>query len=137
MDNRPIGIFDSGLGGLTGLKALRELLPEENIIYFADSGRLPYGEKTRAQLRCMAEQNLRFLSGFGVKAILVACGTMSSNAADILEAWPVPAVGVLSSSADWMRRLPGNIFQIIYHLPPFLPGCRIGIPEIIIVIAAV
>ena len=108
MDNRPIGIFDSGLGGLTGLKALRELLPEENIIYFADSGRLPYGEKTRAQLRCMAERNLRFLSGFGVKAILVACGTMSSNAADILEAWPVPAVGVLSSSADWMRRLPGN-----------------------------
>ena len=108
MDNRPIGIFDSGLGGLTGLKALRDLLPEENIVYFADSGRLPYGEKTREQLRGMAVQNLRFLTGFGVKAILVACGTMSSNASDILAGWPVPTVGVLSSSADWMSRLPGS-----------------------------
>ena len=43
MDNRPVGIFDSGLGGLTAMKALRELLPEENIIYFGDTGRLPYG----------------------------------------------------------------------------------------------
>ena len=51
MDNRPIGIFDSGLGGLTGLKALQQFLPDENIVYFADSGRLPYGEKTREQLR--------------------------------------------------------------------------------------
>ena len=58
MDNRPIGIFDSGLGGLTGLKALRRFLPEENIVYFADSGRVPYGEKTRVQLRGMARQNL-------------------------------------------------------------------------------
>ena len=108
MDNRPIGIFDSGLGGLTGLKALRELLPEENIVYFADSGRLPYGDKTAGQLRCMAEQNLRFLTGFGVKSILVACGTLSSNAADILAGWPVPTVGVLTSSADWMSRLTGS-----------------------------
>ena len=108
MDNRPIGIFDSGLGGLTGMKALRELLPEENIVYFADSGRLPYGEKSREQLRGMAVQNLRFLTGFGVKAILVACGTMSSNAADILAEWPVQTVGVLSSSADWMSRLEGS-----------------------------
>ena len=62
MDNRPIGIFDSGLGGLTGMKALLELLPEENIIYFADSGRNPYGSRTREQVRRMAEQNLRFVS---------------------------------------------------------------------------
>ena len=104
----PIGIFDSGLGGLTGLKALRRFLPEENIVYFADSGRVPYGEKTRVQLRGMARQNLSFLSGFGVKAILIACGTLSSNAGDILAEWPVPAVGVLSSSADWMSRLEGD-----------------------------
>lgn len=108
MDNRPIGIFDSGLGGLTGLKALRQFLPDENIVYFADSGRLPYGEKTREQLRGMAKQNLSFLSGFGVKAILIACGTLSSNAGDILASWPIPAVGVLTSSADWMSRLDGS-----------------------------
>ena len=107
MDNRPIGVFDSGLGGLNGLRALRRFLPEENIVYFADSGRLPYGSKTRSQLRGMAKQDLDFLSSFGVKAILIACGTLSSNAGDILADWPIPTVGVLSSSADWMRRMDG------------------------------
>ena len=108
MDNRPIGVFDSGLGGLNGLLALRRFLPDENIVYFADSGRLPYGAKTRDQLREMAKQDLSFLSSFDVKAILIACGTLSSNAGDILDAWPVPTVGVLRSSADWMSRLEGG-----------------------------
>ena len=108
MDNRPIGIFDSGLGGLTGMKALLELLPEENIIYFADSGRNPYGSRTREQVRRMAEQNLRFVSSFGVKAILVACGTVSSNAGDLLERWPLPTAGVLLPAADFIGRLPGD-----------------------------
>lgn len=108
MDNRPIGIFDSGLGGLNGLRAVRRFLPQENIVYFADSGRLPYGAKSRSQLRGMAEQDLAFLSSFNVKAILIACGTLSSNAGDILERWPIPTVGVLASSADWMHRLDGN-----------------------------
>ena len=108
MDNRPIGIFDSGLGGLNGLRALRRFLPDENIVYFADSGRLPYGAKSRPQLRGMAKQDLRFLSSFDVKAILIACGTLSSNAGDILAGWSIPTVGVLTSSADWMRRLEGS-----------------------------
>ena len=108
MDSRPIGIFDSGLGGLTALAALRRFLPDENIVYFADSGRMPYGEKTREQLRVMAKQNLSFISSFDVKAILVACGTMSSTCGDLLEDWPIPTVGVLHSSADWMRRLEGS-----------------------------
>ena len=108
MDNRPIGIFDSGLGGLTGMKALLELLPEENIIYFADSGRNPYGSRTREQVRRMAEQNLRFVSSFGVKAILVACGTVSSNAGDLLERWPLPTAGVLLPAANFIGRLPGD-----------------------------
>ena len=108
MDTRPIGIIDSGLGGLTGLMALRALLPEEDLIFFGDTGRMPYGEKTRPQLRRMAEEDLRFLSSFDVKAILIACGTLSSNAGDILAGWPIPTVGVLTSSADWMRRLEGS-----------------------------
>ncbi len=114
MDNRPIGVFDSGLGGLTALRALRAFLPDENIVYFADTGRMPYGEKTRPQLRRMAEEDLRFLSSFDVKAILVACGTLSSNAGDILDSWPVPTTGVLHPSADWLRRLdsPGPIAVI-------------------------
>ena len=108
MDNRPIGIFDSGLGGLNGLRALRRFLPSENIVYFADSGRLPYGGKTRSQLREMALQDLAFFSAFDVKAVLIACGTLSSNAGDLLDSWTVPAVGVLASSADWMSRLTGD-----------------------------
>ncbi len=114
MDNRPIGVFDSGLGGLTALRALRDYLPDENIVYFADTGRMPYGDKTRSQLRRMAEEDLRFLSSFDVKAILIACGTLSSNAGDILDAWPIPTTGVLHSSAEWMRRLesPGPIAVI-------------------------
>ena len=107
MDNRPVGVLDSGLGGLTGMKALRELLPEENVVYFADSGRLPYGEKTAAQVRRMAVQNLDLMKRQGVKAILVACGTLSSNVPELLARWPVPAVGVLKSSVAAMAKQPG------------------------------
>ena len=108
MDNRPIGIFDSGLGGLTGLRALRALLPGEDIIYFADAGRLPYGGRSGEQLRRMAVQNLDFLAGFGVKAVLVACGTISSNAAQLLERYPIPAYGVLRPGVEAMSRVPGD-----------------------------
>jgi glutamate racemase len=103
MDLRPIGVYDSGVGGLTGLRALMRLLPGEDFIYFSDSGRMPYGPRPRSQLRRIAVQDMDYLSSFGVKAILVACGTLSSNAGDLLAAWPIPTVGVLRSSADWMR----------------------------------
>ena len=108
MDNRAVGIFDSGLGGLTAMKALRELLPEENIIYFGDTGRLPYGAKTREQLRRMAVQDLDLIASHGVKAVIVACGTLSSNAAEILDAYPVPAFGVLKAGVAGMTKIPGT-----------------------------
>lgn len=97
MDNRPIGIFDSGLGGLTAVRALRRLMPREDLVYFGDTGRLPYGEKNREQLRRMARQDLDYMASFGVKAVLVACGTLSSNAEDVLESWPLPVFGVLKA----------------------------------------
>ena len=105
MDNRPIGVFDSGLGGLTAVRALRELLPEENIIYFADSGRVPYGKRPVEQLRRMAVQDLDFVSSRGAKAIIAACGTISSTAPDILRGWPVPAFGVLESPVRHISRM--------------------------------
>ena len=108
MDNRPIGIFDSGLGGLTGLMALRELLPEENLIYFGDTGRLPYGGRPASQLRKMARQNLDFMASFGVKAVFVACGTFSSTAAEILAQNPIPTFGVLRAGVEGMARVPGD-----------------------------
>ena len=108
MDNRPIGILDSGVGGLTGLKALRAFLPDENVVYFADSGRMPYGGRPRGQIQSMTRQGLEFLNGFDVKAILVACGTISSNAEALLHEWPVPAVGVLYPPVERIRREAGS-----------------------------
>ena len=107
MDPRPIGVFDSGLGGLTALMELRRLMPEENIVYFGDTGRLPYGEKTLSQLRCMAGQDLSLIASHGVKAILVACGTLSSNTPDLLDGFSVPSFGVLRPSIETMARIPG------------------------------
>lgn len=95
MDNRPIGVFDSGLGGLTAVRALRRLLPDENIIYFGDTGRMPYGGRPRSQIMTIARQNIDFAEGFGVKAILAACGTISSNAPALLEGSRTRAIGVL------------------------------------------
>lgn len=107
MDNRPIGIFDSGLGGLTALRAFRELMPEEDIIYFADTGRVPYGSRPAGQLRVMAEQDLDFLAGKGVKAIIAACGTVSSIAPELLETYRLPAVGVVRAGAEELSK-PGG-----------------------------
>ena len=108
MDNRPIGVFDSGLGGLTAVKALRELMPEENIIYFGDTGRMPYGPRSVEQLRRMARQDLAFVGSFGVKAVIAACGTVSSNAGDILESYSLPVVGVLKAGVNALARTGGR-----------------------------
>ncbi|MBR0207367.1 MAG: glutamate racemase [Oscillospiraceae bacterium] len=98
MDNRPIGFFDSGLGGLTAVRALRRILPDENILYFGDTARMPYGARPAAQLRVMARQDLDFVASRGVKAVLAACGTVSSTAPDVLAAYPVRTFDVLSST---------------------------------------
>ena len=93
MDNRPIGVFDSGLGGLTVVRRLLELLPAEDIVYFGDTGRVPYGTRSRETIEKYAEQDCRFLMGGGVKRIIAACGTVSSTAPGVLERLPVPACG--------------------------------------------
>ncbi len=99
MDPRPIGIFDSGLGGLTAAKVLAEMMPGENLIYFGDSINAPYGTRSREELSVLAADNARFLSGFDCKAILVACGTVSSNAMDTLRtSFPqIPFFGVIDA----------------------------------------
>ena len=79
MDERPIGVFDSGLGGLTAVREIRSILPFENIIYFGDTSRVPYGGRSREILLKYARQDVHFLRSFDIKALLVACGTVSSN----------------------------------------------------------
>lgn len=78
LNNNPIGVFDSGVGGLTCLKELKKLLPNEDIIYLGDTARVPYGTKSRETIAEYARQDIAFLEKYNVKMILIACGTVSS-----------------------------------------------------------
>lgn len=96
MDRRPIGVFDSGLGGLTAVRELMRLLPGEDIVYFGDTGRVPYGSRSRDTIIKYARQDVAFLRTFDLKAIVIACGTVSTTALEVLEAEnPIPILGVV------------------------------------------
>lgn len=100
MDTRPIGVFDSGLGGLTAVRELRRLLPGEDIIYFGDTGRVPYGSRSRDILIKYARQDVAFLRTFDPKAIVIACGTVSATALEVLrEENDIPVLGVVEPTA--------------------------------------
>ena len=100
--NQPIGVFDSGVGGLTVLKALRERLPTETLIYLGDTARLPYGTKSAAAVSAYALEAARALVGLNVKALVVADNTSSAHALDALRAqFPgLPVVGVVEPGAQ-------------------------------------
>ncbi|RMH60560.1 MAG: glutamate racemase, partial [Calditrichaeota bacterium] len=99
-DARPIGIFDSGIGGLTVLRQLRRLLPNEQLIYFGDSARIPYGTKSKTLIERYAVEDAAFLLQFDVKMIVVACNTASALAMDVLKQHlPVPVMGVIEPGA--------------------------------------
>ena len=96
MDARPIGVFDSGLGGLTAVHSLWKILPEENLIYFGDTARVPYGGRSKETIFKYARQDVRFLRSFDLKAILIACGTVTTTSLDTLQAEnDLPIVGVV------------------------------------------
>lgn len=99
MDSRPIGVFDSGLGGLSVVKELREVLPDENIVYFGDTGRIPYGTKSPETVIKYARQDERFLLQYDVKLIIAACGTVSSVASFTASELPVPFIEVVTPAA--------------------------------------
>ena len=100
MDTRPIGVFDSGLGGLTAVRQLRRLLPGEDIVYFGDTGRVPYGSRGHDVIVRYAQQDIRFLLSQNVKFIMAACGTVSSTYPSAEAAQlPVPYTGVIGAAA--------------------------------------
>ena len=106
MDTRPIGVFDSGLGGLTALRSLRKLLRSENLIYFGDTARVPYGGRARETLLKYARQDVRFLRTFDLKAILIACGTVSTTCLEALQAEnDLPIVGVVEPTCQRALRV--------------------------------
>ena len=98
-DNRPIGVFDSGLGGLSAIKELIKVLPNENIIYFGDTGRVPYGGRSAETIINYARQDEKFLLSKDVKLIIAACGTVSSVALSTGKELPVPFVEVVTPAA--------------------------------------
>lgn len=99
MNNKAIGVFDSGLGGLTAVKELLKVLPNENIVYFGDTGRVPYGDKSRQTILKYALQDIEFLKSLDVKMILAACGTVSSIIDESNINIEVPFTGVVAPTA--------------------------------------
>ena len=97
MDNRPIGVFDSGLGGLTTVKKLAEYLPGEDIIYLGDTGRVPYGSRSVETIIKYAHQDATFLARYDIKAMIIACNTVCSAAYHVLnDAYIMPIFEVIS-----------------------------------------
>ena len=96
----PIGIFDSGIGGLTVVKRVLSLLPNESIVYFGDTARVPYGSKSNATVIEYALQDAHFLNNKNVKLIIVACNTASAVALDVLKAqFSIPVIGMITPGA--------------------------------------
>lgn len=109
MDTRPIGVFDSGLGGLTAVRELARLMPEEDLVYFGDTGRVPYGSRSRDILVKYARQDVAFLRTFRPKAIVIACGTVSTTALDVLRAEnDIPIFGVVGPAARAAAHVTAN-----------------------------
>lgn len=98
---KPIGVFDSGIGGLTVVKRLSSVLPEENIIYFGDTARVPYGSKSNSTVIEYSIQDAKFLMYKNVKAIVVACNTASATALkELKEQFSVPVIGMIEPGAQ-------------------------------------
>ena len=101
MDKRPIGVFDSGMGGLTAVRQMTRCLPHEDIIYFGDTGRVPYGSRSAETIIKYARQDVAFLRQFDLKAIVIACGTVSATALSLLRAEnPLPIFGVVEPACE-------------------------------------
>lgn len=104
-----IGVFDSGLGGLTNVKELHKILKNENIVYFGDTGRVPYGTRSDDIIVKYTLQDLRFLKSFPIKAVIVACGTVSSVAlSKVKDKIDVPIIGVVEPACEKAVKVTKN-----------------------------
>ena len=109
MDNRPIGVFDSGVGGLTVMREVMEQLPYENIIYLGDTARIPYGSKSEQTIKKYAHQCSTFLKNKDVKTIVIACNTASSIALEHLtDDFDIPVIGVIDPGARSASKVTEN-----------------------------
>lgn len=105
MNNKAIGVFDSGVGGLTVLSEIRKRLPNENIIYLGDTKNFPYGNRSREEIIKFATQNVERLIEKQVKIIVIACGTVTSQAIDILkEKFEIPIIGIIEPTVEYIEK---------------------------------
>lgn len=108
-DSRPIGIFDSGVGGLTVVSEIEKLLPKEGIVYFGDTARVPYGTKSKETVTKFSVENIEFLMEHDVKLVVVACNTASSLSLNFLKrCFRVPVIGVIEPGATSAASMTRN-----------------------------
>lgn len=104
MDNRPIGVFDSGVGGMTVLKELMNIMPNENFVYLGDTKRFPYGSKSKETIIELTKNGIEFLIKKNVKIIVIACGTATSQALDeVKNLYDIPIIGALEPTVDYLK----------------------------------
>lgn len=108
MDNRAIGVFDSGLGGLTTVKELHKIMPNEDIIYFGDTSRVPYGTRSHETILKYAKQDIRFLLSKNVKAVIVACNTAAAALQDTSDNIPEIFCDALNPAAHTATTITKN-----------------------------
>lgn len=105
MDTRPIGMFDSGIGGLTVLKEVKRLLPNEEIIYLGDTKRFPYGSKSKDAIIDASRNCVKYLIEKDVKLIVIACGTATSQSLDILkQEFNIPIIGIIEPTVEYLQK---------------------------------
>ena len=124
MDKRAIGVFDSGLGGLTAVRRLHALMPQENIIYFGDTGRVPYGTRGRDIITKYARQDVAFLRQYDLKSIIIACNTVSAIALDLLsEENDIPIIGTVEPACRRAMTMTqtGRVDLFTQACPLFVP----------------
>ena len=103
MSNRPIGVFDSGVGGLSVFSQLVKLLPDENYIYFGDTINLPYGSKTKEELIDISTQIIRFFEEKQVDKIVIACGTCSSISDELRKITRIPIIDIITPTVEYSK----------------------------------
>lgn len=109
MDNRSIGVFDSGIGGLTVVKELMEILPNEKIVYFGDTARVPYGNRSEDTIKRFSKECIEFLDRKDIKALIIACNTVSAVALDMLkEIFDMYILGVIVPGSKMANNITIN-----------------------------
>ena len=112
MKNLPIGVFDSGIGGLTVLYRLIDMFPNEDFVYVGDTLNLPYGTKTKEQLKKLVSNVSNYLNELPVKSIVIACNTATTNSGHLKETLDLPIIGVIEPTANYALNISENILVL-------------------------